>query len=1697
MNTSVTMRKTGRNIAVILVLLLLAIVLLPTNASAAFEKVTVVNPATGEELFVNQVDPRIDVYYPTSMAEGENVQWPLTVQMTVSPAAKRKPSCGTHWGGSGGCGATENEDGSYTVKFFSNCSFGIYESNNTYHPIKFKEANLYIADFSIPGDRLEIAKDQTVTVIMENGLGKEIENAKIEILAGTTVVGTATQNIALGSTTADVTCDYTGKNIAVGDDVQVTAKVTWDKDKELASQPKTFTAFAEEIYDTSWYNTTDTEFTISTKEQLIGLGRIVNGTAKKLDRDNFAGKTIKLAGDIDMGAKSIGGVWSGVPVLPIGLTFDTAFAGTFDGCGHAISNFYCEGTDALTSVGLFGYLTGTVRNLYMESGYVVSEISTISSIGGIAGVNYGLIENCGNGMNVKGTKGVANSAESTGSGGIAGVVGSTYDKMGGVIKNCYNTGKIENLTLAGGIAGGISDKGTITHCYNTGAVYSSEGKAGGIAGRVGCGRASGPYGVYNSYNISVVDGQTAAKTGAIAAEVAGKGEIINCYGRKGTADVISNSGVQKSELLSASEMKTADFVTRINGGVDAFVADTNTNNGYPILAWMKNTESAPVYTITCNAIEGGTYYTTVANAPLTGAAEGNTVAVVFTFNMGKGLASTDALSVTYGSNQKVAVTRVDEKTYTFVMPKGDVTIAPTVSDVPYVKEMTVSAAQDLVAPGGTVQFTAAATGLNDPPQTFTWKVEGAASASTAIDANGLLTVGADETAVSLDVTATSTVTTTRSATAAVVVGTLWEGEGTQESPYLIKTVDDLKLLGALCDIHKRQEGKFFALANDIDFEGVTDWSPLGGSYNGYYERYNEAFAGSLDGEGYSLKNFNIKFTATGLGECALFDGIAPTASIANLTISGDVTGTSFCGFAVETNGTLENCAFKGTITVSGEVYGIARTINESGVVNNCHFDGTIVSGDADNSGAEVAGICMYNKGTLKNCTARGSLSGAGKVAGIVIEQRRATTGSPSPYMEKCINYADILKVTEVQTSYSTGTSNSACAAGIIADISEGDVKFCENYGDIVPEGMIFTSQEGEYSLDHAIGGIAGSCHTTYSESSRFPTDPCDMEGCYNYGKVGGEWSSVGGIISRSDMISGRFSLTDCANYGDVFSTFKYSETSGGNNVTVGGIFGHITATGNEIPFTNVKNYGNVTAVDDTTCLVGGIIGNFVRPPKITFTSVANSGAVKSGYIAGGLLGHGSTGKWTVVNAYNTGSVETTGADGIVGGIIGAWSKNTWNEPGISMTNVYNAGAVTGAENATVNGIIGDIGVVSGVSPDEELLDTFTYDRVYFLAEAGAETTQEGFLPKTEDELKSAEFLALLNAGSETGSEPFQQGAAHFMNGYHPLTWETIPEKEPETPTINSAEGVEATLSEDGTVLTITVSEGYLLKDVVLNGESLGSVTTVENLKTGDTVTIEAAAIQTPTVRANEGGTYALSADGTVLTVTPDEGYYVKRVKLNGASLGSVTTVENLKTGDVVEVTFLQTQDPISKDYIDVPADKWYADAVKAVTEKGLFQGISETEFGPDVTMTRAMFITVLGRIYENEGNVIPEGTSDFTDVRAGSYYERYVIWAADNDIVKGVSPTEFAPETPVTREQMAVFMYRFTQYMNADVSGSADLSGFADSGTVSSWAQTAMKWAVSTGLINGVDKTHLDPQSSALRSHVAMICYRFDTLILQ
>ena len=239
---------------------------------------------------------------------------------------------------------------------------------------------------------------------------------------------------------------------------------------------------------------------------------------------------------------------------------------------------------------------------------------------------------------------------------------------------------------------------------------------------------------------------------------------------------------------------------------------------------------------------------------------------------------------------------------------------------------------------------------------------------------------------------------------------------------------------------------------------------------------------------------------------------------------------------------------------------------------------------------------------------------------------------------------------------------------------------------------------------------------------------------------------------------------------------------------------------------------------------------------------------------------------------------------------------------------------------------------------------------------------------------------------------------------------------------------------------------------------------------------------------------ASSGQTVTITVTPDEGYKVGSVTVkrpNGSTVpvtgqGNGKYTFTMPSGGItVDVTFIPEDWP----FVDVTEDKWYYDAVAYVYQQGIMVGMSETTFEPNTTVNRAQVVQML---YNLEGQPQVSGDSGFSDIWDGQWYAKAVAWASANDVVAGYEDGTFRPTRAVTREEFAQILYNYAKCKGYDLSASADLGKFPDSGQVSSWAETALGWANGNGLINGHDDGRLDPKGSTIRAQAASILMNFD-----
>lgn len=203
------------------------------------------------------------------------------------------------------------------------------------------------------------------------------------------------------------------------------------------------------------------------------------------------------------------------------------------------------------------------------------------------------------------------------------------------------------------------------------------------------------------------------------------------------------------------------------------------------------------------------------------------------------------------------------------------------------------------------------------------------------------------------------------------------------------------------------------------------------------------------------------------------------------------------------------------------------------------------------------------------------------------------------------------------------------------------------------------------------------------------------------------------------------------------------------------------------------------------------------------------------------------------------------------------------------------------------------------------------------------------------------------------------------------------------------------------------------------------------------------------------------------------------------------TAAGIETTGVIKVSVSTKTDSAQfKDVTRSNVGTWAADAVDFAYHFGLVSGVSKTEFAPNSPMTRAQLVTVL---YRAAGSPSVTVSTNFEDLDVGSYYYSAVVWANVNGIVNGTSDTTFSPDSRLTRQQLAAILYRYARAFGGDTSYIGNLSHFTDRHQVDSYATTPMIWAVSHEIISGTSDTTLSPLSTATRAQVVVILHRYLT----
>ncbi len=236
-----------------------------------------------------------------------------------------------------------------------------------------------------------------------------------------------------------------------------------------------------------------------------------------------------------------------------------------------------------------------------------------------------------------------------------------------------------------------------------------------------------------------------------------------------------------------------------------------------------------------------------------------------------------------------------------------------------------------------------------------------------------------------------------------------------------------------------------------------------------------------------------------------------------------------------------------------------------------------------------------------------------------------------------------------------------------------------------------------------------------------------------------------------------------------------------------------------------------------------------------------------------------------------------------------------------------------------------------------------------------------------------------------------------------------------------------------------------------------------------------------------------AGETVTFTIAPDSGYEIADVVVDGKSVGAVTsyTYSHLKASSLIEISFRKIgsttpEPPANRRFTDVSDSHWAKTAIETLADKKVIFGKTETTFAPNDAITRAEFVSILARM---SGDDLSATQTSFTDVPSDSWYASSVAWAVKAGVVSGITETTFAPNQLITREQMAAILVRYAQYKGINLSETKPARTFTDQESISSYAADAVSIMQNSGIISGTETGAFAPQNSATRAEAAQMLY--------
>ena len=637
---------------------------------------------------------------------------------------------------------------------------------------------------------------------------------------------------------------------------------------------------------------------------------------------------------------------------------------------------------------------------------------------------------------------------------------------------------------------------------------------------------------------------------------------------------------------------------------------------------------------------------------------------------------------------------------------------------------------------------------------------------------------------------------------------------------------------------------------------------------------------------------------------------------------------------------------------------------------------------------------------------------------------------------------------------------------------------------------------------HVVSGIAGDASANST-----------IENCRNNCRVVGEFVTgrsssylyVGGIVGLAEDTT----IVGCVNTGVVEARGSY------NNSRASKAAGIVCTLCGNVIVKNCYNTGEINVTSDKLRegTAGGIAGSELSA-RNTVSDCYNLGAVTVSYTgndveyiakAGGIMGYIFYSDTTVSNCYSVGTLTSTTGTGTsyIGGVVGITKGTVANCYYLDSTAekaVWPAGGTvdeaTGSKTAAQlgNGTVLAL-LINGRADSEHPWNS----QCQYLAAAGK--TLPVFKTQTGD-AHTHDWSAWTSNGDGTHSRRCTCNAVETQNcsgGTATCTAKakcadcgaeygnTNPNHHGDK--LKHVVAKDATTREEGNIEYWHCEAcGKYFSDNAATKEITQAETVIpKRQSSGSNYSYY-------TIKATAGTGGAISPSGNVsvregrdqtFTITPDKGYAVANVKIDGKSIGAVKsyTFENVRRTHTIEVIFMKANgNPQTGVFVDVATGSYYEDAVDWAVENGITKGTDDTHFSPDGICTRAQAVTFLWRTAGSPAS--KTSAMPFTDVPVGSYYYDAVLWAVENGITKGTSETRFSPDDTCTRAQIVAFLWRSEK---SPAAGSRN--PFADVKSTAYYAD-AVLWAVKEDITKGTTNTTFSPDADCTRAQIVTFLWR-------